>query len=324
MFERDKNELRELGVPLESGRHAIDTADGYRIARQDYELRRDRPGVRRGGRGGAGRAAVGVAGAGRARARRAGEAPRGGRRGRRGPGPGAAAGARWSSPRSGRCWPPCRPGARSRSTTGAAARRARSRGAPSSRGAWCPGGAGGTWSGTTATGTAPRSFRVSRIVGPVRAIGPSGVVAVPSDVDLLAMVRGGVEPAAGGRHGAGVGGRGAGVRVAPPRSGRGAAPVRGSPGEEIELELRSLDTVARWLAGHGADIAVLGPPALAERVRANWEAAAAAHAGATPAARREPAPTCFLPRRRHVRSRRDPSRGGGVNPADVLLPAEAA
>src|SRR4051812_48203666 len=38
MFERDKTELRELGVPLESGRHAIDTADGYRIARQDYEL----------------------------------------------------------------------------------------------------------------------------------------------------------------------------------------------------------------------------------------------------------------------------------------------
>src|SRR6185503_19954396 len=38
MFERDKTELRELGVPLESGRRAIDTADGYRIARQDYEL----------------------------------------------------------------------------------------------------------------------------------------------------------------------------------------------------------------------------------------------------------------------------------------------
>ena len=39
MFERDKTELRELGVPLETGRNSVfDTADGYRIARQDYEL----------------------------------------------------------------------------------------------------------------------------------------------------------------------------------------------------------------------------------------------------------------------------------------------
>ena len=39
MFERDKNELRELGVPLETGRRSsFDTQDGYRIARQDYEL----------------------------------------------------------------------------------------------------------------------------------------------------------------------------------------------------------------------------------------------------------------------------------------------
>src|ERR1700755_788010 len=38
MFERDKTERRELGAPRESGRHATATADGYRIARQDYEL----------------------------------------------------------------------------------------------------------------------------------------------------------------------------------------------------------------------------------------------------------------------------------------------
>ena len=50
MFERDKAELRELGVPLETGRTSIfDTEDGYRIARRDYELpevvagRRTRP-----------------------------------------------------------------------------------------------------------------------------------------------------------------------------------------------------------------------------------------------------------------------------------------
>ena len=39
MFERDKAELREIGVPLETGRNSFfDTEDGYRIARGDYEL----------------------------------------------------------------------------------------------------------------------------------------------------------------------------------------------------------------------------------------------------------------------------------------------
>src|SRR5262245_26555202 len=39
MFERDKAELRELGIPLETGRNSVfDLEDGYRIARRDYEL----------------------------------------------------------------------------------------------------------------------------------------------------------------------------------------------------------------------------------------------------------------------------------------------
>jgi proteasome accessory factor B len=38
-FERDKAELRELGIPLETGRNSIfDTEDGYRIARAEFEL----------------------------------------------------------------------------------------------------------------------------------------------------------------------------------------------------------------------------------------------------------------------------------------------
>jgi len=38
MFERDKEELRELGIPLETGSHssAHDDEVGYRIARRDY------------------------------------------------------------------------------------------------------------------------------------------------------------------------------------------------------------------------------------------------------------------------------------------------
>ena len=38
MFERDKEELRELGVPLETGSDSYDADQGYRIARRDYEL----------------------------------------------------------------------------------------------------------------------------------------------------------------------------------------------------------------------------------------------------------------------------------------------
>jgi proteasome accessory factor B len=39
MFERDKAELRDLGIPLETGRNsAFDAEEGYRISRRDYEL----------------------------------------------------------------------------------------------------------------------------------------------------------------------------------------------------------------------------------------------------------------------------------------------
>jgi proteasome accessory factor B len=283
MFERDKTELRELGVPLESGRHAIDTADGYRIARQDYELgeidlESDEA------------AAVALAA-------RLWESPE-----LAGPAQGAlvklrAAGVEVDEDQ-GRAQPRVRGGEPAFGPLLAAVQAGRAvtfdyrRGGPAGEVArrtvepWGVVSWRGRWYvvGHDRDREAPRSFRVSRIVGPVRAIGPSGVVSVPSDVDLLAMVRGGVEPApvVGTARVWVAEGRAYGLR----RLGRVVGPRRfaGRPGEEIELELRSLDTVARWLAGHGADIAVLGPPALAERVRANWEAAAAAHTGATPAA----------------------------------------
>jgi proteasome accessory factor B len=39
MFERDKAELRDLGIPLETGHNSyLDNEDGYRITRRDYEL----------------------------------------------------------------------------------------------------------------------------------------------------------------------------------------------------------------------------------------------------------------------------------------------
>ncbi|MDQ2625600.1 MAG: WYL domain-containing protein, partial [Actinomycetota bacterium] len=39
MFERDKNELRDLGIPLETGKASVfDTVDGYRINPDAYAL----------------------------------------------------------------------------------------------------------------------------------------------------------------------------------------------------------------------------------------------------------------------------------------------
>ena len=39
MFERDKNELRDLGIPLETGRvSGFDPTEGYRINRDAYAL----------------------------------------------------------------------------------------------------------------------------------------------------------------------------------------------------------------------------------------------------------------------------------------------
>ncbi|MBN7462988.1 WYL domain-containing protein, partial [Mycobacteroides abscessus subsp. abscessus] len=39
MFERDKNELRDLGIPLETGKvSSFDATEGYRIRRDAYEL----------------------------------------------------------------------------------------------------------------------------------------------------------------------------------------------------------------------------------------------------------------------------------------------
>jgi proteasome accessory factor B len=124
---------------------------------------------------------------------------------------------------------------------------------------------------------APRSFRISRIMEPVTPIGPAGAVRVPDDVDLMAMVRTGVEPpqasdtarvwiAEGRAHGLRRLGRVVGRRT-----------HAGRAGDEVELDLRALETLARWVAGHGPDVAVLGPQRLAAAVRANWAATAAAH-----------------------------------------------
>jgi proteasome accessory factor B len=103
-------------------------------------------------------------------------------------------------------------------------------------------------------------------------------VGVPADVDLMAMVRQNVAPppVSGSARVWVAAGRAHGLR----RIARVVGPRthHGRPGDEVELELRSVETVARWLAGQGPDVAVLSPESLVAAVRESWAAAAAAHA----------------------------------------------
>jgi proteasome accessory factor B len=277
MFERDKNELRELGVPLETGRRSsFDTVDGYRIARQDYELGEvdldpaeaaavalaarlwDSPDL-----AGAARGAV-------VKLRAAGvEVDEG--HGRVEPRVRAA------EPAFG----PLLAAVQSRTAVTFAHRRGGPAGEVARRTVepWGVVSWRGRWYlvGHDRDRADVRCFRLSRISEPVTTVGPPGAVTVPPDVDLAALVHRTVDPppvigtarvwvGAGQAHG---------LR----RIGRVVGPLahHGRPGDELELELRNLRTVARWLAGHGPDIVVLRPPELAELVRDAWAGAVAAH-----------------------------------------------
>lgn len=274
MFERDKAELRELGVPLETGRRSsFDTADGYRIARQDYELGEidlepDEA------------AAVALAA-------RLWDSPQ-----LAGAARGAlvklrAAGVEVDED-SGRIQPRVRAGDPAFAPLLAAVQAGRAVTFDHRRGG--PGGEvvrrhvepwgvvswRGRWYvvGHDRDRADVRSFRVSRIRGAVTATGPAGAVTAPEGVDLTALVRRGTDPppVTGVARVWVAAGRAQGLR----RLGRVLGPLthRDRPGDELELDLRDPAMVARWLAGHGPDIAVLDPPDLAARVRATWAAAA--------------------------------------------------
>ena len=277
MFERDKAELRELGVPLETGRlSGFDTVDGYRIARQDYELGEidlepDEA------------AAVALAA-------RLWDTPE-----LASPAHSAlvklrAAGVEVDEDQ-GRVQPRVRATDPAFAPLLAAVRAGQvvtfehqrgGVGGPVQRRTVEPWGVvswRGRWYlvGHDRDRRAPRSFRVSRIIEPVKPVGPAGAFTVPDGVDLMDMVRVGVEPppVSGTARVWVADGRAHGLR----RLGTvvGTRTHRGRGGDELELALRNVDTLARWLAGHGPDVAVLGPDHLAEAVRANWAASAANH-----------------------------------------------
>ncbi|OLM31696.1 putative DeoR-family transcriptional regulator [Pseudonocardia sp. Ae717_Ps2] len=287
MFERDKAELRELGVPLETGHNSVfDTVEGYRIARADYELGEihldpdEATVVALAGNLWDSPELAGAAHGALVKLRAAGvevaETPAAAIR------PGAAAGEPALAPLLGAV------------RTGRVVTFDHRRGGPAGElvrrtvEPWGVVSFRGRWYlvGHDRDRDDVRCFRLSRVEGPVRAVGPEGAVTVPDGVDLRALVRAsaGPQPVSGTARVWVAAGRAAGLR----RTGRERGPREhaGRPGVEIELDLRDRGTVARWLAGHGPDVAVLDPPELARAVRELWEAALGAGARGGPA--REP------------------------------------
>jgi proteasome accessory factor B len=121
---------------------------------------------------------------------------------------------------------------------------------------------------------ATRTFRLSRIGDEVAPVGPAGAVTIPDGVDLRKIVAETVaETPTGGQALVWVAdGRATALR----RAGRstGARQLGGREGEVIELDISSTDRLAREIAGYGADAVVLEPQTLREDVLARLRAQA--------------------------------------------------
>ena len=261
MFERDKAELREMGVPLETGRtSAFDTEDGYRIARADYEL----PEITLSGEEAA---AVGLALRLWESARLAGAAQSALVKLK-------AAGVDVDAGRGLPIQPRLDAGEPAFEACYAAARDRREltfdyrrpdEDAPTRRRVqpWGVVAWHGRWylGGLDLDRQRPRVFRLSRVVGTPKATGPAGAFAPPADVDLTTMVAGQF----GGEE----------LRVV----------VRARPGTAVGLRRRAtplglaedgddrlqLSTTEPWslageLAAYGADVVVESPAEMREAV----------------------------------------------------------
>jgi proteasome accessory factor B len=121
---------------------------------------------------------------------------------------------------------------------------------------------------------ATRVFRLSRIGAEVTPIGPVGAVTRPEGVDLRKIVAEKVTAAPTGVHAQVwvADGRATALR----RAGKSLGPRRlaGRDGEVIELDIGSSDRLVRDITGYGADAVVLKPPSLRDDVLARLRAQA--------------------------------------------------
>jgi proteasome accessory factor B len=271
-FERDKAELRELGVPLETGSASVfDTEPGYRIARREYALP-DIPLTPDEA------AAVGIAArlwqhAGLAAAASSGLAKL------------RAAGVEVDPQATLGVEPvvtvdpafaPLTKAARERRVATFAylvpeqdaptSRRLQPWGVVCWRGRWYV-------VGHDLDRDATRCFRLSRIVGPVRLTGPAGAYQPPAGVDLISHVARWFGPVEhNGRATVLVRpGRAAGVR----RWAQDVVP--GPDGDRMVLRYSDPYGLASWLVGYGADVVVLDPPEVREAVIQRLKEVAARH-----------------------------------------------
>ncbi|GLB83811.1 protein PafB [Mycobacterium kiyosense] len=123
---------------------------------------------------------------------------------------------------------------------------------------------------------ATRTFRLSRIGAGVKPVGEPGAVRVPDGLDLSAIVAAAVaeaEAPSGAQATVWVAdGRATALR----RAGRSLGPRRlaGRDGEVIEIDIGSSDRLARDVTGYGADAIVVAPQSLREDVLDRLRAAA--------------------------------------------------
>jgi proteasome accessory factor B len=119
---------------------------------------------------------------------------------------------------------------------------------------------------------APRCFRLSRVVGTVRRTGRTGAYE-PPDVDLISYVARWSGP--GERRGQATvlvrKGRGAGIRRYAEKI------VPGDDGDRVVLRYADAEGLASWLVGYGSDAIVLDPPEVRDFVVKRLHEIAGAH-----------------------------------------------
>jgi proteasome accessory factor B len=274
MFERDKAELRDLGVPLETGRiPGFDAGEGYRIARRDYELPDidlepdEAAAVALAARLWDSPQLAGAAHGAVLKLRAAGVEVD--------PEPSMVVQPRVRATEPAliplitavQAGQPVRFAHRRHPVAPPTARTLEPWGVVSWRGRWY-------LVGHDRDRQATRCFRVSRIVGPVRTLGAAGTVRRPAGVDLLKIVAGSAEPppvAHTARLWLASGRANSLRRYAKVLSSR---TIDGVHGDVVSVELPSYDVATRWIAGLGPDAVVLEPAELADAVRARLTAAA--------------------------------------------------
>jgi proteasome accessory factor B len=273
MFERDKEELRDLGIPLETGRASqFDDDLGYRISRQDYELPEihlepDEAAML----GIASRvwqsaelagAATGAALKLRAASREA-DGEGGDANLSATPPPGIQPRLTTQEPAFGPLWEAVRD---RRPVTFDHLGIGRSEVQKRTLEPWGVVNRRGRWyvAGHDRTRDARRVFRLSRITGPVKFAGPPGSVNVPADADVREMVKDWDKPQTRD-HTATLRVRGdAGHPLH--RWGRVTQDAANPGWDRIAIDYSDSEWYAGYLAEFGPDVVVLDPPELREAV----------------------------------------------------------